>query len=72
VSELLGALHVTVNLYALWQVLDVPESKRVERIERLIAYGKGCLRLVVAHTEYLTAIGHDLADRLQEVVTTWN
>jgi hypothetical protein len=63
-SELLGALHVSINLGRLWTKLDVDHDLRTERLSRLGDYIAGCLTLVGSHAEQLTDEGRQFADRL--------
>ncbi|MEU5108446.1 HEXXH motif-containing putative peptide modification protein [Streptomyces sp. NPDC021354] len=65
-AELLGAAHVTVGLARMWPLLDVPAHVRDQRLERLDAYRRGCLRLIGHARPCLTDHGHALADRILE------
>lgn len=64
VSELLGAIHVVVNLRRLWQRLRTSESLREARLTHLDAYLAQALRLLPDTYPCMTAEGSLLAARL--------
>ncbi|MFJ2087542.1 aKG-HExxH-type peptide beta-hydroxylase [Micromonospora chokoriensis] len=71
-SELLGAVHVVVNLHRLWQRTDVDSHTRERRLLDLAAYGRDCLPLLAAARPGLTSEGAALADRLRREVSGWS
>jgi hypothetical protein len=69
-SEVLGAVHVVINLHTLWSLLPVSEEDRRRRIEHLRRYGTGCLPLLSEAETVLTPDGRALTYRLREEVAT--
>ncbi|MEU0030834.1 HEXXH motif-containing putative peptide modification protein [Streptomyces sp. NPDC006335] len=68
-DEILGAVHVVLNVRRLWSGLPVPDEQRQRRLEDLDTYLEGCLPLLDAARTCLTEDGQALADRLlQEAV----
>ena len=66
VSELLGALHVSLNLRRLWLAIHVDESLRQRRLAHLDMYLDGCLRLLREVEPALTGVGNDFAIRIRQ------
>jgi HEXXH motif-containing protein len=68
-DEILGAVHVVLNIRKLWNGLPVPDEQRHRRLADLASYLEGCLPLIDEARTCLTEDGQALADRLlQEAV----
>lgn len=66
VSELLGALHVSLNLRRLWSAMPVADDIREQRLDHLAMYISGCRKTLRDVEHALTAEGKELALRMDE------
>jgi hypothetical protein len=66
VSELLGALHVCLNLRRLWKAIPVDDDIRALRLDHLEMYIAGCRTTLRDVEHVLTVDGRELAARMDE------
>ena len=66
VSELLGALHVSLNLNRLWSAMPVDGHVRERRLDHLAMYISGCRKTLQGVEHALSAEGKELAVRMSE------
>jgi hypothetical protein len=68
-SELLGALHVSLNLRRLWRELPVDEVLRQRRLAHLEQYVAGCRQILATVDAGLTDEGAAIAQHMTEGAT---
>lgn len=65
-AEVLGAALVAATLLRLYRTC--PGQQPTERLDRLAAYGAGCLALLTTREEELSDAGRQIAQRLKEAL----